>query len=77
MNQTCKHETVICNEIELEDEFTGEIETHEHIEIVETYDDVDLHRYKCTQCNEIFYYSSSAKDHYENGTRYEGIKGLC
>lgn len=27
-----------------------------------TFSDVDLHRYKCTQCGEIFYYSQKAKD---------------
>jgi len=38
--------------------------------------DIGLHRYKCTQCNEIMYYSSAARDHYENGTIYPYIKGL-
>lgn len=34
---------------------------------VDTVVDVDLHRYKCTQCGEIMYYSQRAKNHFENG----------
>lgn len=29
--------------------------------------DIDLHRYKCTQCGKVMYYSQSARDHYEKG----------
>jgi hypothetical protein len=29
--------------------------------------DVDLHRYKCTQCGKMMYYSQRAKNHFENG----------
>lgn len=28
--------------------------------------DIDLHRYKCTQCGEIGYYSGRAKAYFEN-----------
>lgn len=42
---------------------------------VSTTVDIDLHRYKCTQCGEVMYYSSRARDHFENGTTYD-IKGL-
>ena len=38
--------------------------------------DIDLHRYKCTICGEVMYYSSRARDHFENGTKYDWIKGL-
>lgn len=34
-----------------------------------TLEDIDTHRYKCTQCGEIFYYSQRAKQWYENGQR--------
>jgi hypothetical protein len=27
--------------------------------------DIDLHRFKCTQCGEVMYYSGRARDHYE------------
>lgn len=29
--------------------------------------DIDLHRYKCTLCGEVMYYSGRAKDYYEKG----------
>lgn len=29
--------------------------------------DIDLHRYKCTQCDEIMYYSNKARKFYEEG----------
>jgi hypothetical protein len=29
--------------------------------------DVDVHRYKCTQCGHIMYYSESARLHHEEG----------
>ena len=38
--------------------------------------DIDLHRYKCTQCNEVMYYSGRAKEHYTEGTKFDWIKGL-
>lgn len=38
--------------------------------------DLDLHRYKCVQCNEIFYYSGRARDYYEKGVKSPWITGL-
>jgi hypothetical protein len=38
--------------------------------------DIDLHRYKCTQCGEIMYYSGRARDFYEKGIKSEWITGL-
>lgn len=32
-----------------------------------TYVDIDTHRYKCTQCGEVMYYSGRARDFYEKG----------
>lgn len=34
---------------------------------VGTYEDVDLHRFRCTQCGKIRYYSSRAEAFYEEG----------
>lgn len=34
---------------------------------VSTCVDVDLHRYQCTQCKKMFYYSSAARRYYEDG----------
>lgn len=41
-----------------------------------TYDDLDLHRLKCTKCGHITYYSGAARNYYENGVRSPGITGL-
>lgn len=38
--------------------------------------DIDLHRYKCTRCGEIMYYSSRARQHYEEGKTFDWINGL-
>jgi hypothetical protein len=38
--------------------------------------DIDLHRYKCTMCNEVMYYSGRARDYYEKGIKSEWIAGL-
>jgi 5-methylcytosine-specific restriction endonuclease McrA len=38
--------------------------------------DIDLHRYKCTQCGEVMYYSGRAREHYEEGKKFDWIKGL-
>jgi len=35
-----------------------------------------LHRYKCTQCGEVMYYSGRAREHYEEGKKFDWIKGL-
>lgn len=51
---------------------TGEWE----YETVSTIVDIDLHRYKCTQCGEIMYYSGRARDYYEKGVKSPWIKGL-
>ena len=32
-----------------------------------TFVDIDLHRYKCTQCGYVGYYSNLARKFYENG----------
>ncbi len=36
--------------------------------------DIDLHRYKCTLCGEVGYYSNSARMFYENGIPSSIIK---
>jgi hypothetical protein len=60
------------------DDFTGEsddmwIDGYEESTTV----DIDLHRYKCTQCNKVMYYSFRAKEYYEDGkTEHSGILGF-
>ena len=38
--------------------------------------DIDLHRYKCTQCGEIMYYSGRARQYHEEGKKFDWITGL-
>ena len=38
--------------------------------------DIDLHRFKCTQCGEIMYYSGRAREHFEEGKIFKWITGL-
>jgi hypothetical protein len=38
-----------------------------------TYEDMDTHRYRCTRCKEVFYYSNRAKEYYEQGIQHEGL----
>ena len=40
-----------------------------------TYEDIDTHRYKCTQCGEVFYYSGVAKSYFEDGVESQ-VRGL-
>jgi hypothetical protein len=35
--------------------------------------DLDLHRYTCTQCKQIMYYSGAAKEYYETGVDRKGL----
>jgi len=40
-----------------------------------TTEDVDTHRYRCTQCGEVMYYSNKARRHFEDGELFD-IPGL-
>lgn len=72
----CNHEEQVRIIDELEDPWTGEIESYYRWVTISTLEDVDLHRYKCTKCGEIGYYSGAAKEFYTKGVKSEGIKGL-
>lgn len=45
-------------------------------DIYSTYEDIDLHRTKCTQCGHILYYSGAARSYHEDGIRSPHIIGL-
>jgi hypothetical protein len=63
--------------VESVDEFHGCDTSHWEYGVVEsTTEDVDTHRYRCTQCGQIGYYSNAARKYYEAGVRAPGIKGL-
>jgi hypothetical protein len=46
---------------------------HWQYDTVETFVDIDLHRYKCTQCGEVMYYSGTAREYYETGVDRKGL----
>lgn len=53
---------------EWEDDY-GNIHT-DHVYVSQSFhEDLDLHRYHCTRCKQIFYYSSAAEDYYERGIK--------
>lgn len=59
-----------------QDYFGEEIDGEWQYDTVSTTVDLDLHRYKCTMCNEVFYYSGRARDYYEKGIKSDWITGL-
>jgi hypothetical protein len=42
-------------------------------ETISTTVDLDLHRYKCTRCGTVMYYSGAAKEYYETGVDRKGL----
>ena len=73
---TCTHTRHTSRWVEEEDWYHGGTTGEWQYDSESTTVDLDLHRYQCTQCNEIFYYSGRAKDYYENGVESPWIKGL-
>jgi hypothetical protein len=59
-----------------QDYFGEEIEGEWQYDTVSTTVDIDLHRYKCTMCNEVMYYSGRARQYYEEGVKFDWIEGL-
>jgi hypothetical protein len=75
---SCQHQKTVSRWVE-EDEWSpqdGGSTGYWEYETVSTTVDIDLHRYKCTQCGEVMYYSGRAKQHYEEGKKFDWIKGL-
>ncbi len=77
MKNSCKHQKLIEKRIPFYNDFTGD----ESIDVIweweDTFKDIDLHRYKCTQCGEIGYYSGAAKDYYTKGTENPTLGPTC
>jgi hypothetical protein len=70
----CKHERKVTTKYPVYNQFTGDEETYDHIDTYSTFEDIDLHIYKCTQCGEIGYYSGAARDYYEKGIKSEVLR---
>jgi hypothetical protein len=72
----CNHQRTTERWVETEDWYSGEMVGEWEYRTEITTVDIDLHRFKCTQCGEIMYYSGRARDYYEKGIKSEWIKGL-
>ena len=74
---TCNHVATKSRWVEeFENDWGFVEEGHWYYETVSTTVDIDLHRYKCTQCGEVMYYSGRARQHFEQGVKFDWIKGL-
>ncbi len=58
---------------EEEDWWSGELVGEWKYDTEITTIDLDLHRYKCTQCGQVMYYSSAAREYYETGVDRKGL----
>lgn len=70
----CDHEEIEEYEVKYRD-CEGDICVETERRFVSTFKDIDLHRYQCSRCGEIGYYSGAAKDFYEQGKTC-AVKGL-
>lgn len=57
------------------DYFGEETNGHYEYETEYTTEDLDTHRYRCTQCKKVMYYSARAEDYYERGIKSH-VQGL-
>lgn len=74
---TCKHEATHSYYVdEEEDGWGGTTPGHWEYTTKSTTVDIDLHRYKCTQCGLVMYYSGRAREYYEEGKKFDWIEGL-
>lgn len=62
---SCKHEQSRSYWVpyDPDDESQGYWDT----ETISTTEDIDIHRYRCTQCNPVMYYSAASQLYYETG----------
>lgn len=64
----CRHEKQYSRWVgDDRDDYGTLIEAHWEYTTERTTIDIDTHRYKCTQCGEVMYYSGAAREYYETG----------
>ena len=73
MLSNCSHTTRKERYFEDECWYTGIVTGRWETEEVSTTVDIDLHRYKCTQCGKVMYYSGAAREYYETGVDRKGL----
>lgn len=59
-----------------DDPYSGDAMYWEEGGSIPTSNDVDLHRYECSRCGQIRYYSEAARKYFEEGIKSPAIKGL-
>ncbi len=69
---SCNHERTTSRWV-TRDYFGEEIDGVWEYNTVSTTVDIDLHRYKCTQCGLVMYYSGAAREYYETGVDRKGL----
>jgi hypothetical protein len=72
----CDHHASYGYYAETVNDWTGELEREWKTEERCLQVDLDLHRFQCTRCKEIGYYSGAARAYYEEGKRAPGVQGL-
>lgn len=58
------------------DPYDGSVVTDGHYATQSATEDIDVHRYRCTQCGKVMYYSGRAEAFYERGVKSPGVRGL-
>lgn len=56
-----------------EDDYGTVVDGHWEYKTESTTVDLDTHRYKCVECNEILYYSAAAKEYHQTGVDRKGL----
>ena len=69
---TCTHQKWVYPE-PYEDDWTGEV-IYPQAYTVSTTEDIDIGRYKCTQCGEVFYYTGLWRRYFEEGVPCPGVE---
>jgi 5-methylcytosine-specific restriction endonuclease McrA len=77
VKNSCKHQTLVEIKTTTYNNYIGEYETDYEWVWKSTEEDIDLHRYKCTQCGEIGYYSSAAENYYTKGIKNPMLGPNC
>jgi hypothetical protein len=74
---SCNHQRQTSRWVKTDSWYEDSSATGEWVhETVYTTVDLDTHRYKCTQCGLVMYYSGRARDYYEKGIKSEWITEL-
>lgn len=64
---TCDHTRLVTNPVIVSHDWDGNAEYELREEEESAFEDLDLHRYRCSLCGQIEYYSSSARLFFEQG----------